>query len=174
MSRSEKLILVKDEPSTLVAALDATLANQGYVRSATQTIREDFTPLLSEEGEPLAFVISEPHNEWVACWTSLAPEVEWDLAEAVAHQLERPLIYAIFAGESAVYVYRYWDAGALQAEALPDAEGQDELDEDALLAQLAEHGVPVELVDDRISGFDQEHLVLGYSMRRGEAETSLS
>ena len=166
MRRSEKLILIKDEPAAVVEVLDAILEAQGYERMAAQTISEDFSPLLHEEGGPLAFVLSPPRNEWVACFTSLAFQAEWELAEALARGLEQPVVYALFDAERDVYLYRYFEHGELHEEALPDAAGQEQLDETALLEMLQRHGVDVALVDDRIEGFGQEHLVVGYSAHR--------
>ena len=84
MSRSEKLILIKAEPDILVEALDAIMQARGYERLAIQTISEDFSPILYEEGGPLAFVLSPPRNEWTSCFTSLFVEDEWELAESLA------------------------------------------------------------------------------------------
>src|SRR5919202_3707058 len=100
MSRSEKLILVKDLPGAIVSALDAIFEAQGFERVAVRTISEDFSPLLQEEGGPIAVVLAPPRNDWIACWTSLDPDAEAQLAAAVAAGLEQPVIYAIFGGDS--------------------------------------------------------------------------
>ena len=165
MSRSEKLILVKDHPSAVVNALDVILQAQGYERTATQTIQEDFSPLLAEEGGPVAFVLSLPHDEWIVCFTSLAPDAEWQLAEALGRGLEQPVLYALFAAESNVYLYRYFEDGELREEALPDAPDMERLDEGALLSILERHGIAPALVDDRVEGFGEEHIVVGYARR---------
>ena len=166
MRRSEKLILIKDEAAAIMEVLDAILEAQGYERLAARAISEDFSPLLYEEGGPLAFVLSPPRNEWVACFTSLALQAEWDLAEALARGLEQPVVYALFDAERDIYLYRYFEHGELREEALPEAPGTQPLDEAALLAILERHGIAEELVDDRVEGFGQEHLVLGYNAHR--------
>ena len=166
MRRSEKLILVKDQPEAVVEVLDAILEAQGYERMAARTISEDFSPLLHEEGGPLAFVVSPPRNDWIACFTSLSLQAEWELAEALAHGLEQPVLYTLFDAEREVYLYRYFEHGELHAEALPEASGGERLDEVALLAILQRYGVDAALVDDRVEGFGQEHLVVGYNAHR--------
>jgi len=160
MRRSEKLFLIREQPEAIVPALDTVLGAQGYQRLAAETIHEDFSPLLVEEGGPLAFVLSPPRDEWTACFTSLAFDPEWDLAEALARGLELPVVYALFDGERDIYLYRYFEDGDLREEALPDSSAR--LDEPACLAKLATHGIDVTLVDDRVAGFGQEHLVVGY------------
>lgn len=164
MSRSEKLILVHDLPGSIVQALDGILAGQGYVRTAATTIAEDFSPILYEEGGPIAFVLSTPHDDWVACFTSLGVDEEGDLADALARALQQPVVYALFAAEQDLYVYRYWEQGDLREEVLPDADGVERLDEDALLDRLVRHGISPALVDDRASGFGEEHVVVGYAV----------
>ncbi len=104
MSLSEKLILVRDLPSTIVTAIDAIQEAQGYERVAARTISEDFSPILHEPEGPLAFVLSPPHGDWVACFSSLAPDGEAEVARALAAGLEQPVLYAIFGGESGVNV----------------------------------------------------------------------
>jgi hypothetical protein len=163
MSRSEKLILVRAEPSGCVAALDAILAGRGYRRAATRSISEDFSPLLNEAGDPLAFVFSAASGEWCACFTSLAFAAEWEVAEELATAIQQPLVHAIFDEKYAVYGYRYFEGGELREEALPEGEETPELDEEALLQRLQEHGIPPDLVDDRATGFGHEHLVVGYT-----------
>ena len=170
MARNEKLILVKDLPGAVVEALDAIFAAQGYQRMASQTIQEDFSPLLSEAGGPLAIVLSMPRNEWIACFTSLSLQAEWELAEALARALEQPLLHTILGAEHDVYVYRYFVDGQLHAEALPDAPDVERLDEQTLLAKLAQHGIDAALVDDRTQGFGEEHIVLGYNQAVGREE----
>ncbi len=172
MSRSDKVILIKDLPGAIVGALDGILAMQGFERVAVQTISEDFSPLLGEEGGPLAFVLSPPQNEWVACWTSLSPDDEAELAAAIAGGLEQPVVYTIFGGERGLNVYQYFEDGQLHEESLPE-EGRDVgLDEPALLEKLAAHGIAATLVDDRAAGFGAEHLVIGYTMPARNADAS--
>lgn len=168
MSRSEKLILVQDLPEAIVDALDALLETQGYERVASRSISEDFTPLLNEAGGPLAFVLSLPRGEWVACWTSLDPDPESELAAAVAAALERPVVYLVLGGASGVNAYRYWESGNLHEEALPVDTSGPGLDEPAIMARLRQHGIAPELVDDRVAGFGDEHLLLGYVRRASE------
>jgi hypothetical protein len=163
MSRSEKLILVRAEPADCIAALDAILASRGYQRAATQSISEDFSPLLHETGDPLAFVFSATVEDWSACFTSLAFAAEWEVAEELAAALRQPLVHAVFDGTLAVYGYRYFEDGALREEALPEGEDAPELDEARLLERLQGHGLALELVDDRATGFGREHLVVGYA-----------
>ena len=162
MSRSEKLILIKDLHGAIVDALDGIFAAQGFERAALQTISEDFSPLLHEGGEPLAFVLSPPRDEWVACWTSLDPDAEAEIARALASALEQPVVYALFGGEQGANVYQYYKNGELSEESLPQMPDDPRLDEAALLDKLADHGVDVTLVDDRLAGFGAEHLVIGY------------
>jgi hypothetical protein len=161
--RSEKLMLIRETPPAIVEVLDSILGVQGYARAATRALTEDFTPLLHEQGEPLAFVLSSPRDEWVACFSSLAPTAEWELAEALAAGLEQPLVYVLLQPERDLYLYRRFEDGNLREEALPDAELSARLDEAAVLEKLRDHDVPVELLDDRTSAFGEEHLVLGYS-----------
>ena len=167
MSRSEKLILLQADPADCVAALDVILGARNYRRAATRTLSEDFSPLLHEAGEPAAFVFSPPVGDWIACFTSLAFAVEWEVAEELAVALEQPLVHAIFDGEYGVYGYRYFEAGELREEALPEGDSQ-ELDETTLLERLREHGIEAGLVDDRVSGFGHEHLVVGYTREQKE------
>ena len=164
MSRSEKLILVRELPSTIINVLDDVLAAQGYERVVVQAISEDFTPLLNEPEGPLAFVLYPVRDEWVACFSSLGADAEADVAAALARGVAQPLIYAVFDADHGIAVYRYWENGDLRAEALPGSDGE-QLDEAGLLAKLTAHGVDVTLVDDRAAGFGDEHLVVGY-MRR--------
>ncbi len=164
MSRSEKLILVRELPSTIVNALDAVLDAQGYDRIALQAISEDFTPLLHEPEGPLAFVLSPVRDEWVACFSSLDADAEADLAAALARGIAQPVIYALFDAQRGVVAYRYFEDGDLREEALPGEDGE-QLDEAGLLAKLEAHGVDAALVDDRAAGFGAEHLVVGYTVR---------
>lgn len=159
MSRNESVILIKAMPGAVTAVLDEMLASQGLVRAATRAIRADFTPLLNEPGEPLAFVLSEPQAEWLACWTSLGLDAEWDVAERLARGLQQPVLCAIFAANRGMFAYRYWENGDLRAEALPNASSVNEA---GLLAELRGRGVPLALIDDLDNGWAREHLVLGY------------
>lgn len=164
MKRSEKLIFIRVAPGSIVGALDEILQSQGYERAAVRAISEDFTPLLAEAGGPLAFVLSPPRDEWVACYSSLAFAAEWELAEGLAAALDRPLIYALFDAERNVYLYRYFDGGDLREEALPETRATT-LDEARLIEKLGGHGISMALVDDRRAGFGEEHLVVGYIHR---------
>lgn len=162
MSRSEKLIVVRAEPADCIAALDEILATRKYRRVATRTISEDFSPLLHDSGDPLAFVFSTRVEEWSACFTSLAFAAEWELAEELAAAIQQPLVHAVFDGVYAVYGYRYFENGELREESLPEGEDAPELDEATLLERLQEHGITTDLVDDRETGFGHEHLVVAY------------
>ena len=166
MNRSEKLILVRGEPSDLVVALDAILAARGYRRAATRTISEDFSPLLNEAGEPLAFVFSAPSGEWCAGFTSLSFATEWEVAEELAVASRLPLVHAVFDAAYGVYGYRYFEDGELREEALPEGEDAPELDEDTLMQRLHEHGIATGLIDDRAIGFGHEHVVIAYVTSR--------
>jgi hypothetical protein len=115
-------------------------------------------------------VLSPPHGDWVACFSSLAPDGEAEVARALAAGLEQPVLYAIFGGESGVNVYQYFEQGDLHEEALPDGDEGIALDEAALLEKLQTHGVEASLVDDRAAGFGDEHLVIGYALRSGTVE----
>ena len=168
MSRSEKLTLVREFPSTIVTALDALMQSEGYLRVGAESINEDFTPLLAEEGGPIVFVLSAPQSEWVACFSSLDLDAEWDLVETLAHAIECPVVYAVFAPERGVYLYRYWDRGELHEEIVPADGEAPTLDETALLEKLATHGIDATLVDDRVDSFGAEHLVVGYGQRNEE------
>ncbi len=161
MSRSEKLILVRDLPQSIVAALDQILASQGLARVAAESISEDFSPLLHEEGGPLAFVLSAPRGDWVACFSSLDPEAESRLAEHLSAGLDQPVIYALLDGVAGAYLYRRWQSGQLHEEIVSDT--GVELDEPRLLQRLEEQGLDSALIDDRIVGFGGEHLVVGYT-----------
>lgn len=165
MSRSEKLLLVRELPSTIVSTLDVILQDQGYMRLGIEALHEDFSPLLVEEGGPIVFVLSAPQAEWVACFSSLAPDAEWEIAETLASAIECPVVYTIFAPERDTYIYRYWDQGDLHEEIIHMPGGEQVLDESGLLAQLATHGIDAALVDDRIASFGVEHLVVGYGQR---------
>lgn len=167
MSRSEKLILVRDVPSSVVDALDAILQAWGFERVAVETISEDFSPLLAEQGGPVAFVLSPPRDEWLACFTSLSVEAEATVAEAVARALEQPVAHVLFDGSAGVVAYRYYEGGALHEEALPGT--GEALDEAGLIEKLRAHGVDTALVDDRTTGFGDEHVVVGYTMREAGA-----
>jgi len=170
MSRSEKLILVRDVPSSIISVLDAVLGSQGLDRVAVESISEDFSPLLQEEGGPVAFVLSPPRGDWVACFSSLPPDAESDLAEALARGLEQPVVYALLDGVAGIVAYRYFERGDLHEESLPRDDGLSELDEARLIEKLQAHGIDVALVDDRTSGFGDEHLVVGYTTRQTGAD----
>ncbi len=92
------------------------------------------------------------------------------MAEALARGLEQPLVYALFDDDNLVYLYRYFENGALHEEALPEAPTAQPLDEAGLFALLERHGVGPELVDDRTQGFGEEHLVVGYTRRSADVE----
>ncbi|GAC1353574.1 MAG: hypothetical protein NVS4B8_17930 [Herpetosiphon sp.] len=161
MNRNEHMLVVKAGLAAVTGALDTILAPHGFQRTTTRRIREDFTPLLNEPNGPIAFVLSDPEQEWTACWSTLTPTSEWRLAETLARRLEQPVFYALFAAERDLYAYRYWDAGRLQAEALPRYHDSS-LDEAGLLDVLAARHIPPTLIDDRRLRFATPHTVLGY------------
>jgi hypothetical protein len=164
MTRNETLILIKNLPSTAIDGLDSIFEARGYRRTVLRTIDEDFTPLLSEEGGPIIFVLSLPQDDWIACWTSLPIDSEWEVAEELAQELEEPVACAVFSSELSLYMYRYWENGDLREEATAEMPDNERLDENALLAHLHRHGVAQALIDDRVDGYGQEHIVAGYSL----------
>ncbi len=169
MQRNEKLILIHDVPAAIVDALDGMMATQGLMRVAMHEIQEDFTPLLTETGGPIVFVLSQPHNDWTACFSSLAPDDEWQLTEALAVGLEQPTVYALFNDDTSVYAYRYFENGVLHEEYSPE-DGED-FDGAALTERLTNRGISLELVDDRMLNFGAEHILVGYSAERPPSMT---
>lgn len=167
MERDDKMILIRDVPAAVIDALDGILATQGLARIALRELHEDWSPLLAETGGPTAFVLSEPQNEWTACFSSLEPDADWQLAEALAMSLEQPTIVLLISAASGQYAYRCFEEGVLREESLPDDE--QPLTEATLMERLAAHGVPPELLDDRRLSFDRMHLLLGYASQHGHA-----
>ena len=161
MDRNEKLVLIRDVPAAIVDALDGIMATQGLSRIATREIAEDFTPLLSEDGGPVVFVLSEMTDDWTACYSSLTVDDEWQLCEVLAISLEQPTAYAIFSDATATYAYRYFADSVLHEERLPDDDTT--LDSAGLVERLAAHAIPQALIDDRTLSFDQQHLLVGYA-----------
>jgi hypothetical protein len=162
MPRNEKLMLIRDVPSAIVDALDGVMQTQGLIRVAMREIEEDFTPLLNEAGGPLVVVLSQPRDDWTACFSSLAPDDEWALIEALAVALEQPAVYALFSAATDTYAYRYFADGVLHEEFVPDENASGSLDEVALLDRLGAHGIPLDLIDDRVLNFGAEHIMVGY------------
>lgn len=165
MERNEKLIIIRDVPAAIVDALDGVMATQGLMRIAMREIEEDWTPLLAEAGGPMAFVLSQPHSEWTACFSSLSADDEWMLSEALAQGLEQPTVYAVLSDATGSYAYRYFENGVLHEEFLPDA-ADERIDAATLLERLERHGIPIDLVDDRTLTFGAEHILLGYGSER--------
>ena len=161
MQRNEKVILIRDVPAAIIDALDGVMEAQGLERVALREIEEDFTPLLNEAGGPIVFVLSQPQNDWTACFSSLAPDDEWQLVEALAIGLEQPTAYALCNDEVGMYAYRYFENGVLHQESSP--EDGEHFDSVALLDSLAQHQIPSELLDDRTLSFGAEHILAGYS-----------
>lgn len=164
MQRNEKLILIRELPAAIVDALDGVMDAQGLTRVALREIEEDFTPLLNEEGGPIVFVLSQSQNDWTACFSSLPPDDEWQLAEALAIGLEQPTTYALCNDDTNIYAYRYFENGVLHQEYTPDTNASFGADE--LLERLAEHHIPIDLLDDRVLTFGAQHLLVGYSGER--------
>ncbi len=164
--RDEKLMLIRDVPPAIIDALDGVLAAQGLQRVAMRELREDWTPLLSEPGGPVVFVLSQPQNDWTACFSSLDAEVEWAITEALAVGLEQPVIYALFSDTTDTYAYRYFESGVLHEEWLPDQYDSPRLTSDSLIERLVTHGVPLALIDDRTLHFGAEHVLVGYAQAR--------
>lgn len=163
MQRNEKLTLIRDLPTSIITALDGVLAAEGLRRVATRELQEDWTPLLSEPGGPLVFVLSQPQDDWTACFSSLVADDEWQLAESLAIELEQPLAYVVISEDNERYAYRYFADGMLHEEFVPDESIEQPLDQATLLGKLAAHGIPLELIDDRTLGFGAEHIMVGYS-----------
>jgi hypothetical protein len=130
-------------------------------------IEEDFTPLLNEFGGPIVFVLSQPQNDWTACFSSLPPDDEWQLAEALAIGLEQPTAYALCNDDASLYAYRYFENGVLHEEYAPDDD--DGFDAATLLNRLAQHQIPAELLDDRTLNFGAAHILVGYGGERTAA-----
>jgi hypothetical protein len=162
MLRNEKLILIRDVPPAIIDALDGVMAAQGMQRVAMRELREDWTPLLAEPGEPVVFVLSQPQNDWTACFSSLDPDAEWAITEALALGLEQPAIYALFSDDTGTYAYRYFEDGVLHEELLPDQDDSSRLDSDSLIERLMTHGVSLDLIDDRTINFGADHVLVGY------------
>ncbi len=132
------------------------------LRIATREIAEDFTPLLTEQGGPTVVVLSQTKDDWTACFSSLMPDTEWQLAEAVAVGLEQPTVYAIFSDATETYAYRYFADGVLHEEFLPT--GDERLDGAMLSKRLAAHAIPAALIDDRTLTFNEQHLLVAYGV----------
>lgn len=171
MQRNEKLTLIRDLPTAIIAVLDGVMATQGLRRIATRELEEDFTPLLNEPGGPLVFVLSQPRDDWTACFSSLVADDEWQLAEALASELEQPTAYVVISEDAERYAYRYFADGVLHEEFIPDDTGEERLDLETLLGKLAAHGIPLDLIDDRSAGFGSEHIMVGY---RGDHSSTTS
>lgn len=161
MQRNEKIVLIREVPSAIIEALDGVMDAQGLMRLATREIAEDFTPLLADPDGPVAVVLSLPNNDWTACWTSLAPDDEWMLAEAIAVGLSQPTVYAVLSDDTTTYAYRYFEDAILHEEFLPD-DLSARFDAETLLARLAARDIPLELLDDRTQNFGAEHILIGY------------
>ncbi len=164
MQRNEKLLLIRDVPAAIIDALDGIMAAQGLLRIATREIAEDFTPLLTEQGGPTVVVLSQAKDDWTACFSSLTPDVEWQLAEALAVGLDQPTAYAVFSDATDTYAYRYFVDGVLHEEFLPT--GGERLDGVTLRERLAAHAIPAELIDDRTLSFNEQHLLVGYGVEQ--------
>jgi hypothetical protein len=126
----------------------------------------DGSPLLAEPGEPVVFVLSQPQNDWTACFSSLDPDAEWTITEALALGLEQPAIYALFSDDTGTYAYRYFEDGVLHEELLPDQDDSSRIDSDSLIERLMTHGVPLDLIDDRTINFGADHVLVGYGHAR--------
>ncbi|WP_026369572.1 hypothetical protein [Kallotenue papyrolyticum] len=169
MLRDEHLLIIRDTPAAILDALDGLLGAQGWRCLGIREVREDWTPLLVGQPGVIVFVLSRPRQEWTACFSSLAPAAEWELAEALAGLLEQPLVYTVINDHTALYAYRYFAAGLLREEApLADA-GAAALDWPTFQARLAAHGVPLALLDDRRLDFGAPHLVAAYEGVRSAA-----
>jgi hypothetical protein len=164
VQRNEKELFIRDLPAAIIDVLDGIMAAHGLMRVALREIEEDFTPLLNEAGGPVVFVLSQPQNDWTACFSSLPPDDEWQLAEALAVGLEQPTAYALCNDVASVYAYRYFENGILREECAPE-DGMA-FGADALLEHFAQHAIPFDLIDDRTLNFGAEHVLVGYSSER--------
>ena len=164
MQRHEKLMLIRDVPAAIIDTLNAIMATQGQIRLATRELTEDFTPLLTEEGGPTVFVLSQTKQDWTACFSSLAADDEWQLAEAIALSLQQPTAFVVFSDTTDTYAYRFFAEGILHEEHTPTNE--ERLDGGVLSEKLAAHAIPLELIDDRTLSFDEEHVLVGYGSER--------
>lgn len=164
MQRHEKLMLIRDVPGAIIDTLDGIMATQGLIRLATRELAEDFTPLLTEEGGPAVFVLSQTKQDWTACFSSLAADDEWQLVEAIALGLEQPTAYVVFSDTTDTYAYRFFADGVLHEEQTPTSE--ERIDGMGLSERLQAHGIPLELIDDRTLSFDEEHVLVGYGSER--------
>ena len=164
MSRSDKLFLVHDTPEATVEALDAIMASIGRRRVALRELDELADPVRRVH----EVVLSPSHNDWIACFTSLTPDQDWDLAEALAVGTEQPVAFLLIDDTQNVYAYRYFVDGVLHEETLPEESIEQGLDADALLERAERHGIPRSLVDDRVLGFGQRHLMVAYGMMSDE------
>ncbi len=163
MLRNEKLILIRETPEALVDALNGIMNAQGFHCVALHTVTEDWTPLLTTTEEPVVFVISQSGGEWTACFSSLAPDEEWTLSEALAASLQQPTVYALIHDAVGIYAYRYFEDGTLREEFDPADERQASFGATELLERLASHTIPLDLIDDRVLNVSQPHLVVGYT-----------
>lgn len=172
MQRNEKLILIRDTPEALVDALDGIMEAQGFHCVALRTVTEDWTPLVATTEGPVVFVVSQSGGEWTACFSSLTPDGEWILSEALAASLQQPTVYALIHDAAGVYAYRYLEAGTLREEFDPADEQQANFGAVELLERLASHTIPLDLIDDRILNVGQPHLVIGYAALSSISKTS--
>ncbi len=163
MQRNEKIILIRETPEALVDALDGIMRVQGFHCIALRTVTEDWTPLVTTVEGPTVFVISQSGGEWTTCFSSLAPDEEWTLSEALAASLQQPTVYALIHDAAGVYAYRYFEDGMLREEFDPATEQQANFGAAELLERLASHTIPLDLIDDRILNVGQPHLVVAYA-----------
>lgn len=164
MTRSDKLVLIHESPEAAVEALDAIMVGFGRRRVALRELDEDFTPLLADPGEPQVVVLSPALDEWTACFTSLTPDQDWDLAEALGIGTEQPVAFVLVDELLSVYAYRYFADGVLQEELLPAEAAELGVDTTALLERVERHGISRSLIDDRVLGFGQRHLLVAYAL----------
>ena len=162
MDMNELLLLIRETPATVAMALDELMTSQGYVAVAARDLRQDFTPLLVTDDGGVAFVLSQPREDWIACFTSLDASDLWAVAEDLARALAQPLFLVLLAPAQGIVAYRYFIEGNLRAELEPEPGQPPALDQAGLIELLAGHGVPVELLYDRVAHFGQEHLGIAY------------
>jgi hypothetical protein len=163
MNLNELLLLIRETPATVAIALDELMASRGYVAVAARDLHQDFTPLLVTDDGGVAFVLSQPREDWIACFTSLDATDLWEIVEDLARAISQPLFLILVAQAHDIVAYRYFFEGNLRAELEPGPGQPPALDQAGLVELLASHGVPAELLYDRVEHFGEEHLGIAYA-----------
>jgi hypothetical protein len=163
MNLNELLLLIHETPATVAVALDELMAAHGYVAVAARDLHQDFTPLLVTDDGGIAFVLSQPREDWIACFTSLDATDLWAIVEELARVLAQPILLVLIAADQDIVAYRFFEEGRLRAELEPEPGAAPALDQAGLIELVKRHGVPVELLYDRVEYFGQEHLGIAYA-----------